>query len=127
LAFDRARQLLTGVPLGSFNLARIPSIFPDYLIAIALVITGLPFQWQYAIFVLIFANLQLYLTAGMICLLWQIRIEYSLIIAGLVSFGLAAPSSDYSLNLQLWHLPLNHGGNVIMFLGFTWLMLLTYM
>jgi hypothetical protein len=127
LAFDHARQLLTGVPLGSLNLARIPSIFPDYLIAIALAITGLPFQWQYAIFVLIFASLQLYLTAGIICLLCQIRIEYGLIIAGLVSFGLAAASGDYSLNLQLSHLPLNHGGNVIMFLGFTWLMLLTFM
>jgi hypothetical protein len=87
----------------------------------------LPFQWQYAIVVLIFASLQLYLTAGMICLLWQIRIEYGLIIAGLVSFGLAAASSDYSLNLQLSHLPLNHGGNVIMFLDFTWLMLLAFM
>ena len=76
------------MPLGSLNLARIPSIFPDYLIAIALAITGLPFQWQYAIFVLIFASLQLYLTAGIICLFCQIRIEYGLIIAGLMSFGL---------------------------------------
>jgi hypothetical protein len=31
------------------------------------------------------------------------------------------------LDLQLSHPPLNHGGNVIMFLGFTWLMLLTFM
>ena len=126
LAFDHARQLLTGVPLGSMNLARIPSIFPDYLIAIALAITGLSFQWQYAIFVLIFAALQLYLSAGIICFLWQIRIEFGLIIAGLVSFGLAAASSDYSLNLQLSHLPLNHGGNVIMIMGFIWLMLATF-
>jgi hypothetical protein len=28
LAFDHARQLLTGVPLGNLNLARIPSISP---------------------------------------------------------------------------------------------------
>jgi hypothetical protein len=118
LVFDHLQLMHRGVALWDINLARIPSIAPDYFIAEITRGLSQDIRIQYLLFLVALSSVQLGLGAAIVSKLTNARLEIALINLALISYLLGWISPDFVSNRSLAALPLNHGGNLAMVLLF---------
>ena len=123
LLFDHVHQLQDGGKLTQLNLARIPSLFPDY--TLGWLISGFTkdIRTQYIIYIWLILAMQLLMAAALLKKLVPMSIFRAVILIGFLQFILIYISRAFAFNLQLAVLPLNHGGNLLLYWLFLFLLL----
>lgn len=123
LLFDHIHRLQDGDELTKLNLARIPSLFPDYILG--WLISGLTkdIRTQYIIYIWLILAMQLLMAAVLLKKLVPISFFKAVILIGFLQLILICISRAFAFNLQLAVLPLNHGGNLLLYWLFLFLLL----
>ena len=120
LMFDHIHQLQDGDKLTQINLARIPSLFPDYFLGWLISGFTKDIRLTYIIYIWLILVLQLLMAAAILRKLVPISFFRAVILIGFLQLILLYISHDFAFNFQLAVLPLNHGGNLLLY----WLFLL---
>ena len=71
LAFDQIRLVEQGAVIANLNLARIPSLFPDYLLAYLSQLAGSDIRSQYFFYIIVQTSLQLGLSSWILRIITQ--------------------------------------------------------
>lgn len=124
LPFDQLVLADKGASIFAMNLARIPSLAPDYLLAAFCRLMSNDIRIQYLTYVLIISALQILLEAALLARISKASLIISTTFIFFISFALGFASPEFSLNHSLASLPMNHGGNFLMVLLLLWLLLL---
>jgi len=119
LAFDHVRLIEQGAGITNINLARIPSIFPDYILAWLSQIAGSDIRTQYLFYIVVQTCLQLSLSSWILRIITQASWLQCLAVVGGLSYLMGLASPAWAANHSLAALPLNHGGNLVMVLTLT--------
>lgn len=123
LLFDHLNRLAAGDGLNQLNLARIPSLIPDYLLGWLIAWFSKEVRLQYLIYVWIVTMLQLLLEGLLLCKLVGMGLPRAVLVVTGLQILLLGISFPLAINLQISHLPLNHGGNALLWLLFLLLLL----
>ena len=123
LLFDHVHQLQDGDKLTQLNLARIPSLFPDYILGWLISGFTKDIRTQYIIYIWLILAMQLLMAAALLEKLVPMSFFRALILIGFLQFILIYISLAFAFNLQLAVLPLNHGGNLLLYWLFLFLLL----
>ena len=113
IAFDHLRLILDGAELVEINLARIPSLFPDYLVALLTQPLSQDINTQYTFFVFTSSFLQVVLSASIVRRITSASMLSILLIFSLFVTITSSISPDWSSNISLSLVPVNHGGNAL--------------
>ena len=119
LAFDHVRLIEQGAGIANINLARIPSIFPDYTLAWLSQLAGSDIRTQYLLYIVVQTSLQLGLSSWILRIVTQASWLQCLAVIGGLSYLMELASPAWAANHSLAALPLNHGGNLVMVLTLT--------
>lgn len=119
LAFDQIRLVEQGAVIANLNLARIPSLFPDYLLAYLSQLAGSDIRSQYFFYIIVQTSLQLGLSSWILRIITQASWLNCLAVIGSLSYFMEIASPAWAANHSLAALPLNHGGNLVMVLALT--------
>ncbi len=123
LLFDHIHKLQGGDNLTQLNLARIPSLFPDYILGWLISGFTKDIRTQYMIYIWLILAMQLLMAAALLEKLVPMSFFRALILIGFLQFILIYISRAFAFNLQLAVLPLNHGGNLLLYWLFLFLLL----
>ena len=123
LLFDHVHQLQDGDKLTQLNLARIPSLFPDYILGWLISGFTKDIRTQYIIYIWLMLVMQLLMAAALLKKLVPTSFLGAVILIGFLQLILLCISRDFAFNLQLAVLPLNHGGNLLLYWLFLFLLL----
>ena len=123
LLFDHIHRLQAGDKLTQLNLARIPSLFPDYILGWLISGFSKDIRTQYVIYIWLVLAIQLLMAAVLLKKLVPMSFLGSVILIGSLQLFLICISRVFAFNLQLAVLPLNHGGNLLLYWLFLFLLL----
>lgn len=123
LLFDHIHRLQAGDKLTQLNLARIPSLFPDYILGWLISGFSKDIRTQYVIYIWLVLAIQLLMAAVLLKKLVPMSFLGSAILIGSLQLFLICISRAFAFNLQLAVLPLNHGGNLLLYWLFLFLLL----
>ena len=116
LPFDHLYLANAGASLLTFNLARIPSLAPDYGLAWLMQGFWNDIRQQYLGYLILQSCIQLALGSWIVQQIARLGSLPSLAIFATVSYALGSISPAWATNHSLAALPLNHGGNLCLVL-----------
>ena len=119
LAFDHVRLIEQGAGIANINLARIPSLFPDYVLAWLSQLAGSDIRSQYLFYIVTQTCLQLSLSSWILRIITQASWLQCIAVIGALSYFLELANPAWAANYSLAALPLNHGGNLVILLTLT--------
>ena len=119
LAFDHVRLIGQGAGIANINLARIPSLFPDYVLAWLSQLAGSDIRAQYLFYIVAQTCLQLSLSSWILLIITQTSWFQCIVVIGGLSYFLELANPAWAANYSLAALPLNHGGNLVTLLTLT--------
>ncbi len=116
IVFDHISQIKNGASISSLNYARIPSLFPDYILAYITGFFAPSIRHQYFWFTLLTGGLQILMMSGLVKQITKSNLIYSSLLVSTVGYTLGAINENIAFNLSFARYPVNHGGNLILVL-----------
>ncbi|NBQ97343.1 MAG: hypothetical protein EBU12_03770 [Microbacteriaceae bacterium] len=123
LLFDHLNRFAAGDGLNHLQLARIPSLIPDYLLGWIISWFSDDIRLQYFFYVWTISSLQLLLGGLLLSSLLSVDLARAVLVVSGLQILLLGISFPLAINLQISRLPINHGGNALLWFLFLILLL----
>jgi len=114
LPFDHLVLASQGANILAMNLARIPSLVPDYIVAAFSRLISDDIRKQALAYILIISSAQILLASLLLARVVRLSLFNSIPLIVVTSFGLGFVCPVFALNHSLASLPMNHGGNLFL-------------